>query len=642
MEEPELTPAQPLKRVVLEPPPILTPSLVASLAFGVVVTLSLALGGSDDAQAYVMASVVLFLSLTLVALSWRASRNIGVRTLTLFQDRLMMPINIRAAQMLTVPLRDVTGVMLQERGRRGFLLVGTELFDFVFPLRAFEDRSQARHFRDAILAQMRNAVVHGDRTVEAFEEEEARVGPMLVRPPLVTIATSVLLVVVSVAMLVAGAKETFGVLVLGGLNRDLVLSGQIWRVVSYAFVHPVNNLPGAPIPIPSISLVLSLIGLWLLGPPIERLLGRLSTVVLMLGSAIGGGLVVGLGHGGVLVAGSAAIIFGLLGASVFIGIQRREQIPLGFRGPFRRWLWGGMLGLLLTLLPAVTFDLVFSGALVGVLVAALAGPSLPIRGSPRWALIGSITLGLVAVAGLGTAFVRAGSHDQQTWTKVIETSQDGMALNTFAWLEAVDPDTTPARLERAELAAKRALGLSNEAFAPMVEDTVATVDFRQGQVLEAVEREAEALALAEAAEPQQESSNTASQLARFLLEAQRRDLAVDSATTAVELRPELADDGRLRVVPSWPEGPPTDRMTVLALLEDASGPKAVVRVAFDPSAEPEAVQTLDTSFPLELQGEASLRVLQRREGGDVSRVWRFVKEVGDYPGPIANAGAGSA
>jgi len=641
MEEPELTLAQPQERVVLKPPPVLTPSLVASLVFGGVVSLSLVFGGPASSQAYAMASVVFVLSLTLVGLSWRASRNIGVRTLTLFRDRLMMPFNIRASQMLSVPLRDVTGVMLQERGRGGVLLVGTELFDFVFPLRAFEDPSQARRFRDAILQQLETAVVHGERTVANFEEEEARVAPMLARPPLVTLATSVLLVVLSVAMLAVGTKEAFGSLVLGGLNRDLVLSGQIWRVVSYAFVHPITQLPGFPIPVPSFSLLLSLVGLWLVGPPVERLLGRLSTVVLLLGSAIGGGLVVGLGHGGVLVAGSAPIVFGLLGASVFIGIQRREQIPLGFRGPFRRWLWGGILGVLLTLLPAVTFDLVFSGALVGVLVAALAGPSLPVRGSPRWALIGSLVLGVTALTGLGTALVRAGSHGQETWTKVLETSQDGIALNTFAWLEAVDPDATPERLELAELAAKRALGLATEAFAPLIEDTIATVDFRQGQVLDAVAREAEALALSEAAEPEQESATAASQLARFLLEARRRGLAVDTATTAVELRPELAEDGRLRVVPDWPQGPPAERMTVLALLEDAEGPEAVLRVAFDPSAEPEASQTLDTSYSLELEGEGSLRILQRRAGGDVSRVWPFVKEVADYPGPLANIDADS-
>lgn len=634
MEEPELTLAQPQMRVVLRPPPVVTPSLVASLAFGSLVAISLLVGG-QGAQAVGMASVVLFLSLTLVGLSWRASRNIGHRTLTLFRDRLMMPFSVRASQMLSVPLRDVTGVMLQERGRHGIFLVGTELFDFSFPLGAFSDPSQARRFRDAILEQLKTAVVHGERTVESFEREEARVAPMLVRWPLVSFATSVLLLLVSLGMFVAGAKETFGVLVMGGLNRDLVLSGQLWRVVSYAFVHPVNHLPDGYVPLPSMSLILSLVGLWLVGPPIERLLGRLSTVTLMLGSAIGGGLVVGLGHGGVLVAGSAAIVFGLLGASVFIGIQRREQIPLGFRGPFRRWLWGGVLGVLLTMLPAVTFDLVFSGAIMGVLVAALAGPSLPVRGSPRWALAGSIGLGLVTLIGLGAGLLRAGSHDQETWTKVIETSQDGIALNTFAWLEAVDPDTTPERLERAEMAAKRALGLATEAFAPLIEDTVATVDFRQGQVLAAIEREAEALALSEAAEPEQESSTAASQLARFLLEAQRRGLAVDSATTALSLQPSLADDGRLMVEARWPEGPPTARMTVLALLQDQGESVAVVRLALDPESEDEAPsQIIDTPFELSFGEQAELRILQKRKGGDVSRIWRFVREVADYPGPL--------
>ena len=102
----------------------------------------------------------------------------------------------------------------------------------------------------------------------------------------------------------------------GTLIPDLVGSGQLWRMVTSGFLQ--FNIP---------HIALNMLSLYLLGMPMERIIGRGRFLVVYLLGLLGGSVAVLLFSGSTAVtAGASGAIFGLLGG-LFIIFRRMRLDP---------------------------------------------------------------------------------------------------------------------------------------------------------------------------------------------------------------------------------------------------------------------------------------------------------------------------
>jgi len=125
--------------------------------------------------------------------------------------------------------------------------------------------------------------------------------------PVVTYAIMVVTVLVYVAQFLSGGVvyELFG-------YAPIYTSFEPWRMITSAFLHSPTSL---------LHIVFNMYSLFIFGPILEHLLGRVRFIALYLISAFGGSLAVLLLADNVYVVGASGAIFGLLGA--FFVIQRK-------------------------------------------------------------------------------------------------------------------------------------------------------------------------------------------------------------------------------------------------------------------------------------------------------------------------------
>lgn len=135
---------------------------------------------------------------------------------------------------------------------------------------------------------------------------------------------------------------------LGGLSGSAVAAGQWWRIFTAAFLH--SGL---------IHLSLNMAALFVFGPPLERILGRLRFLALYATSIVTGSLGVLLLSPQALTVGASGAIFGLLGAIVVA--QRAAGISLRSSG------------VLTLLIINLVFTLAVPGISIGGHLGGLAG-----------------------------------------------------------------------------------------------------------------------------------------------------------------------------------------------------------------------------------------------------------------------------
>jgi len=200
---------------------------------------------------------------------------------------------------------------------------------------------------------MRSAAV-GHQCVDCVQAAAHAAAATVVRsrsgPPLVTYALIAVNVVVFVMQL-ANA----------GLRSQLVLvpalvahNGEYYRLVSSAFVH-----------FGIVHILFNMYALYVLGPPLERHLGRTRFAALYALSALGGSVLVYLlSPLAAQTAGASGAIFGLFGATLIAA--RRLNLDV-------RWLIGLVaINLVITFgFPGVSWQGHVGGLLIGTVVAAV-------------------------------------------------------------------------------------------------------------------------------------------------------------------------------------------------------------------------------------------------------------------------------
>ncbi|GEM_PF-1245547 len=166
-----------------------------------------------------------------------------------------------------------------------------------------------------------------------------------------TTALLVLVVLFFLAMELSGGSTRSPVLLrFGALVPDLVRQGQWWRVVSAAFLH-----------IGWAHIFFNGWALYLYGPIVERLYGKMRFLGIYLIAAIAGDLL-SLPFVNGISAGASGAIFGLLGVTIALLVRYRRQVPAGVRDP-----------LLKNAVVVVGINVVLSLAVAGINLYAHAG-----------------------------------------------------------------------------------------------------------------------------------------------------------------------------------------------------------------------------------------------------------------------------
>lgn len=199
---------------------------------------------------------------------------------------------------------------------------------------------------------MRGAAV-GQHCVDCAQEAPARVRRTrpLVRAasgvPVITYGLITLNVLTFVAQLASGHSDTQWM-----LWAPAVADGQVYRLLTSAFLHygPMH-------------LLLNMWALYVVGPPLEDLLGRLRFSALYLLSALGGSVAVYLlAPLNTATAGASGAVFGLFGAMLIVGRQLRMDIG---------WVAGIIvINLVFTFtIPGISWQGHLGGLITGMLVA---------------------------------------------------------------------------------------------------------------------------------------------------------------------------------------------------------------------------------------------------------------------------------
>ncbi|MFO0728223.1 MAG: rhomboid family intramembrane serine protease [Myxococcota bacterium] len=400
------------------------------------------------------------------------------------RDRLRVPVSMAV---LEIPLNEIEALVFEE-GRRAGLFLSTERFDTFIPASRFASGDAARAAYSAIRARI-EALPPGSTRLKTMEPSEVEVAPR-------AFVTEILLALIVVAFALeklSGAlspllSSDLALLSLGANSRILLARGEVWRLLSSAFLHA--NI---------LHLALNGFGLWTLGAMCERMFGRANYLAIYLLSAIGGALGSAAIEDSVISIGASTSLFGLVGAMLYAQIRHRDTLPLRYRIPESSWYTLFALNLLLPILfPVIDWVAHVVGAVTGALVAMLLisdADRLPLPSSGRPGRIAAALLSLCTVASIGFA-VHTALHwdpfkDESYLTALITQNRLPPLLNNnIAWTLAKSPDTPRPLLELADRAIQRAV---DEASEPTVVDTQAQVAYRLGRFEDAVRLEASVL-----------------------------------------------------------------------------------------------------------------------------------------------------
>ncbi len=135
--------------------------------------------------------------------------------------------------------------------------------------------------------------------------------------PYITYALLAINILVFIMMYVLGngSQDVITLLNFGALNKELVLSGQVYRIFTSAFIH-----------IGILHLILNMYALYVLGPQLENYFGKIKFIIIYLFSILSGSLVSLLFSSATISAGASGAIFGLLGAMLYFGYHYRVYL----------------------------------------------------------------------------------------------------------------------------------------------------------------------------------------------------------------------------------------------------------------------------------------------------------------------------
>jgi membrane associated rhomboid family serine protease len=406
----------------------------------------------------------------------------GDRRPVLLDDRgVRHPRSARSAAEVFTRYEDLTDLALTPYG---FWLAARDSV-YVIPRASFANYDAPERLLEALRAQV-SELPDGTRRLEKMERLDALSRRALV--PRATWALMALCVVVYIAQLTVGVEVTLA----GRYSPELVAKGDLWRLLTANLLHSQGY------PLSFLHITLNMFALWIVGAFVERPLGSSRTVVVMASAGAGAMFTAGL-FGEESVVGASGIVFGLVGAMLWLDYRHGAELPALWRFPRRSlWLLLAINAVLGVVLPVISLAAHVGGFVSGALAAALVCRRITLRvPTPIRALAA------VAVALTAASIVAAGVNSQTIRTAIERYAVDPSLLpdlppeelNYYAWTLATSPDVTEQQLEFALRLAERAVRETHRSV-PEILDTLAEVQFQLGLDAGAVRTIDEAIALA--------------------------------------------------------------------------------------------------------------------------------------------------
>lgn len=148
--------------------------------------------------------------------------------------------------------------------------------------------------------------------IEGMKAEET----FKIKKPIVTVTLIIINVLVFLLMYLLGngSNDALTLIKFGAFQKDLILSGEYYRLITSAFLH-----------IGLLHLLFNCYSLYVIGRQLESFLGKTKFLIVYLVSAVTGNLLSMLFSNGVS-AGASGAIFGLLGSLLYFGYNYRVYL----------------------------------------------------------------------------------------------------------------------------------------------------------------------------------------------------------------------------------------------------------------------------------------------------------------------------
>ncbi len=465
--------------------------LMAGLLF-LLAAFNLVTGGGMDSQ---VLSLLLLGGLPILWIWWsNRKRRAEPVVLELLEDSVLLPLGLSGPSRLRVRYSELTGLFLSGKKAGGVVFVGTEVYDFAYPVRAFASPEEAQQFVELVELRLQTLLIDGESRLQKYRQEGKEASIALARPLQATKGLVFgLLGLQGLALLIHSQTDPFWVVDMVAVSKPLLMDGA-WG--HFFLAHLVHH-----------SLWDALLVTWA-AFPLAKLLEQVYGTMLTLAVIAVGAL---MGGAGILLSdtnlhmGASPIVFALAGAAAFTGHRFRGAFPRGMRTGLRWWVWRGISLFLVFAVTFTDFSVCIAGFLAGVLAAGLISEwveILPAKTTPStakyslWVVIGLFVVSLI--------YQVANPKTQLEIEAIIsETSQQPLYLMEYANKVSALPEVTAERLKLAERAALRSIDVPNRGALGWLDptsrtqlifqDAYAAVLFRQGRLEEAIRLQYEVL-----------------------------------------------------------------------------------------------------------------------------------------------------
>lgn len=174
----------------------------------------------------------------------------------------------------------------------------------------------------------------------------------------VTVSIIAICMLITIAITILGGYTKPNLIFLGAYDKELITSGQFWRLLTYSFNH--MSYP---------HFILNIVFLILLSHPLERTLGKIKFIMIFLFTSIFAGVIIHFFSNVDYIAGSSGFGYGLLGIYIFLFLKYKNKFDQSDRKFIFLFI---AIGFTMTLLiPGVSFAGHLGGFIGGIIFAAL-------------------------------------------------------------------------------------------------------------------------------------------------------------------------------------------------------------------------------------------------------------------------------
>lgn len=210
-------------------------------------------------------------------------------------------------------------------------------------------------------------IINVTKDINAKTEKENRVYEKTFSPKKIVLTNLIIAacIIMFIISCIIGGTETFSginanlALELGANNQFYLKSGEIWRLLTSAFLHA-----------DLVHLLVNMYSLYIIGRQMETFLGKGKFLVVYIVSAICGGLLSGLvSDPSIVSVGASGAIFGLLGSMLYFGYHYRTYLGSAIKNQIIPII---IINLLIGFMSSGIDNFAHIGGLVGGVLATMA------------------------------------------------------------------------------------------------------------------------------------------------------------------------------------------------------------------------------------------------------------------------------